>query len=114
MRGYLGVLRDTLDRAICGIGGGGQDEEDLIVAVIELGQGDKITLEPGFHPFARAQDGRARRIEARITAHSASYVRDPAQPVPDQVQTHGYLENGQVIEQSLHVSPSLAEPFISR
>jgi hypothetical protein len=34
--------------------------------------------------------------------------------MPHEVHTDARLQDGQIIEQSLHVIPSLAEPFISR
>src|SRR5258708_40135585 len=114
VRRRLGFLRHALHRAIRGIGGGCQDEKDLVVTIIKFSQREEIAFQPWFYAFARTQHRDARRSESRIALHPPPRVLHPAQPMPHLVHTNAYLKDGQVIEQSLHVSPSLAEPIPSR
>jgi hypothetical protein len=108
------MVGDAFDCAVGGIRGRRQDKENFVVAVIEFRQRGEVAIQPWFHALARAEQRHARRIEARIALHSAAHISKPAQAVPDEVHTHTYLDNGQVVEQCLHVNSRVAEPFRSR
>src|SRR5690242_14399545 len=105
---------DAFDRGICRIGGRSEDKENLVVAIIKLGQRNKIAFESRLHTLAGAKHCCTWRVEAGIALHPAPHISHPTQTVPHQVHAHGYLEDRQVVEKSFHVSLSVAEPFVSR
>lgn len=70
--------------AISGIGLRGEHEEDLVVLMIEFAERDEVAFEPWFHAAARANDGGARGVEARVSLQALLDIRQPLNALPEQ------------------------------
>lgn len=95
---------DALDDAVSGIGLGGEDEEDFIILMIELAEGNEIAFEAGLHAATGTDDGGARGIKAGVGLQSALDVAQPLNALPKQVETRGHLKKGKNVEQGFHVT----------
>jgi len=93
---------DTFDEAVRGIVFGSEDEKNFEILMTEFTERDEITLEAGFHATARAEDGGARSIKTRVGAQAAAHVGEPLDPLPEQEESRGDLENRQIFEESFH------------
>src|SRR5271167_896878 len=63
---YAGRSGHAFDGAISGVRFGSKYKKDFVILMLEFTKGNKVAFESWFHSAARAQDGSARGIEARI------------------------------------------------
>jgi hypothetical protein len=70
--------------------------------MVELAEGNKISLQAGLEASAGAEHCGARGVKARVGRNTAAHIAQPLPALTDQIEAKQDLHSRQEIKESLH------------